>query len=578
MLRSYRYLWERVSTFLIWARESQKNLKLAEQSRLDMTFLAQVRNFFSRLGRPALILRPAMSHRPPLSADYNDMLKEIHSDIAQLLTAGDNLVRQLQDDFDFHSQAYRQLADRVNVLGQDLENLVLKAKSHSSLNAIQENFRNPGSFSSSSVTRAYVDGQVTLAQETLDNVSPISSVRINVGDILPDTYILGRASNGFPGNTHEMAGNTLVGYHNAHIDYTAVNDGNPDTWFEYELVNVEMQYKSQYGFSYVVEGDKKIRWDRDPEDGVLKLCLEFRLPEVRPINQITVLSYIPPKGRPPQLISVKISADGVEAPVTVPARFQCEASEKINVIFASRPAKLVQVYFAQPFAYETDVGHIYYEFIGDNNYQLTKENIVGRRVDGPEPSISILGASLDDDIYPFLQQGENKSMSDVLNDLLAKVGDPRIEQGVERLPGRRYCIGLRDISLYSIRYAQTSEIISPPYHFDSPIGRLMLDAEEFIPSEFGDGQWLTYYFNVGGGEWFPISPLNRNGDIWHFSVDPFQAQDIMVKDRMVVTKRPVDSLRIKIGLKRPAEHPYLTPIVYNYRVLTLPEGVAFHGA
>ncbi len=577
MLKGYRYLWERVSTFLLWARETQKNLKVQDQSSLDMTFLAQVRSFFTRLGRPALQFRPAGSHRAPLSADYNNMLKEIHSDITQLLTAADNLVRQLLDDFDFHNQVYQQLANRVNVLSQDLENAVLKAKSHTSLNAIQENFRNTEAFAGSAVTKAFVDGQVTLAHESIDNIATKSAVRINVGEILPDTYILGHASNGFPGNTHEMAGATLVGYHNAHTDYTTVKDGNPDTWFEYELVNVAMQYKSQFGFNYVVEGDKKVRWDRDPDDGILRLCLEYRLPEPRPINQITVLSYIPPKGRPPVLTQVKISADGVEAPVTVPARFQREAMEKVNVIFAVRPASLVQLYFEQPFAYETEIGHIYYEYNGDSDYQL-QERMVGRRVDGPEPPVSILGADLEENIYPFLDEADNLAMSDVLDELLARSTDPRVEQSLERLPGKRYCIGLRDIGLYSVHYAVSSEVISPAYNFDVPVGRLMLDAEEFVPQEFGAGDWLTYYFNVGGGEWFPINPLNRSGDVWHFIVDPFQSQDVTVKDQTVLTKKPVTALKIKIGLKRPADQPYLSPIVYNYRILTLPEGVAFHGA
>src|SRR5690606_4263566 len=112
-----------------------------------------------------------------------------------------------------------------------------------------------------------------------------AEITIVPGNQKHDDFMLGSDSNGFPGNNWEVSmvsddlltgtfGYEFIGESDNHGNYGAMIDGNPNTWFEYERVNLRDHEKRKItknlGWEYVVSGNKRIQFAEDPEDGVLK--------------------------------------------------------------------------------------------------------------------------------------------------------------------------------------------------------------------------------------------------------------------------------------------------------------------
>ncbi len=82
----------------------------------------------------------------------------------------------------------------------------------------------------------------------------------------------------------------------------------------------------------------------------------------------------------------------------------------------------------------------------------------------------------------------------------------------------RYAIGIRDIAISNVEYAQSSEILTVPFLSPVPIGSIILRTEELIPEEFGvifpadirTKPWITYEISFNGGrEFHPIAPVGN---------------------------------------------------------------------
>lgn len=156
----------------------------------------------------------------------------------------------------------------------------------------------------------------------------------------------------------------------------------------------------------------------------------------------------------------------------------------------------------------------------------------------------------------------------------------------------RFAIGIRDINLYSYKFAASSEIASKPYMSPAPIAKLALQVEEQIPKIFySDGtgtenDWIKYYVSLDNGtSWIRISPTHHKTTM---SEDGKNAvpeilninSDIPAAERTnplayVDTGEPVYSVRFKAVLLRPtniADAESYTPVLSQYSLQIYPAG------
>lgn len=155
----------------------------------------------------------------------------------------------------------------------------------------------------------------------------------------------------------------------------------------------------------------------------------------------------------------------------------------------------------------------------------------------------------------------------------------------------RFAIGIRDIGLYSYKFAESSEIVSLPYNSPKPISKLVVRVDEFIPKIFyadspgTENDWIKYYISVDDAvTWHRISPLNHNSIAVEGGYTVPQVininSDISAEERLnplayIDTPQPVYAVRFKAVLSRPAniaDSDAYTPILNEYALQIYPFG------
>jgi hypothetical protein len=176
----------------------------------------------------------------------------------------------------------------------------------------------------------------------------------------------------------------------------------------------------------------------------------------------------------------------------------------------------------------------------------------------------------------------------------------------------RYAIGIRNMEVDVMEYAEYSQLLSKNFVSPAPIGSIVLRTEEIIPTAFRDAEstaaqaqetvfkfmrpWITYQISVdGGNEWHPISPVN--GRRWFLRSDEgkqsFQVpmfilinSGIPAERRNIypwgplgyidtVTGEPPRNVMLKVLLQRPSDElgsffTGLTPRLDSYEILVNP--------
>ncbi|MGV7000380.1 hypothetical protein ACWA2C_16965 [Priestia megaterium] len=557
--------------------------------------------FFTSMGKPNLIPRYAPEEGPPWSEDYNDMMTEIRKDLELLFQELDILGRSLYTDFnhnmvqhDILSKQYETVLDKM----RDLE-LYAGVSTDKGVEFGRDDFLNKNKIDYSRIAGTpleIVDGAVTLPQVSRENVALDAQVSIVVGNRKANKFILGTESNGFPGNNTEIHSvtddvltsrnyvPTFLGEENNHSDYSAVLDGTPNTWFEYEKVNVREQDRvrvaKNLGWDYQVHESQVIDWAEDPEGGILKLHMQIILPEERIINQINCNMYTPPNyGAKAAIVKNILVSDGKGVPVSVlPAN---KKDDDYSFHFHPTKAKVVDVLFEQPHKYITDLGHIYYEkkmqVQDSSEYAMdmaTKRYKYAPRVQGPLVSLEDLGievkvseSNVEANYLPrSTAQVEARSIGEIINRLTDGVDAETVDVGVEKFEGFRWCIGVRDIEIFSSEYATEGELVTTPFYFEKPMDKISLDVSENIPTAFTTNEslkyeWLSYFVSVDdGATWYPITPIKQQvisddqpPKIYTVRTVESSDQILDTKAAYIESEYPVYSLRMKIVARRPED-------------------------
>ncbi len=158
----------------------------------------------------------------------------------------------------------------------------------------------------------------------------------------------------------------------------------------------------------------------------------------------------------------------------------------------------------------------------------------------------------------------------------------------------RFAIGIRDINIYSYKFAETSEIVSQPYMSPKPIAKVALAVDEQIPTLFyttpdlanTENEWIKYYISVNNGiSWNRISPIHHKMTISEDGANNVPEiininSDIDIEERdnplaYIDAGEPIYSVRFKAFLSRPNtinDAESYTPVLSKYSLQIYPTG------
>lgn len=156
----------------------------------------------------------------------------------------------------------------------------------------------------------------------------------------------------------------------------------------------------------------------------------------------------------------------------------------------------------------------------------------------------------------------------------------------------RFAISVRDINLYSYKFAEVSEMVSIPYFSPKAISKISLTVDEQVPKIFysnmpgTENDWIKYYISVDdGASWRRISPIHHrdtpSGDGVNNVPEIININsDIREEDRTnplayVDTDESIYQIRFKAVLSRPPQIPdaeSYTPVLSKYALQIYPMG------
>lgn len=346
-------------------------------------------------------------------------------------------------------------------------------------------------------------------------------------------------------------------------DLTYLQDGEPDTWIEYEAYHIPQSTRTGDFFYKRLNDDLEDEddteqlhnWAEGPEGGILRLDLEFDLGAAKNLNSITLTPYgLENDSNFPILIrKVQTSPNNTDwtnvnpTDVWLTTNINLESARTASDLVANtamwsfevRSVRYVRVSIEQNQPLPTYIGQVYWtdqetgQVIGD---------------EAPVPPIDDTGKYLD-------QESVN-----------------RMVQNRRYYRGLRWAIGIRDIELNQIKYQYHSTFVTRPMRVPGRISRVALESVELeIPEGYPvDQRWVYFYISPDDGEnWYPIAQMQdaEEGIPQQISFnDPLHPS---LRETYVVnydTEKPVNQLRMKVEMWRPDEMASTTPVLKSYKL------------
>ena len=381
-------------------------------------------------------------------------------------------------------------------------------------------------------------------------------------------------------------------------------DGSPVTWFEYEKNLVEepdrvkaLNFGFKYKFSdsninkqesnsvdFGLSKNELLDWADGPSGGSLKLELEFDLKSIKNINKIdyTPFDLEGNKNHPTLIRRVEISTDKNSWETIYPLNVIVTSSVNLpsidvggdisirNATWAldNKGVRYIRFSIEQSKPIDAKIGHVYYktrlrtlrEIEPNSDPPKVIEKIIGgERVEGPIPTTSNPTKYYD----PSFSIVEDTSGANNIYSSLVK--------NVEIFKGKRWAIGIRDISIGQSEYSSFSEIITKPFKINGVIDRVSLEASSYIPPSFpSDVLWIKYFVSPDDGlSWQQISRIQD----FYIGVPEIIAYNDKIPSEFreanvgyYNTRNPVGSIRLKVQISRPSDKAYLTPALYWYKL------------
>lgn len=402
---------------------------------------------------------------------------------------------------------------------------------------------------------------------------------------------------------------------NYNFDYTLANDNEITSHFK-KLAAINEQQTSSL-----------INWADGLTDGILKFYFEIDLGSNQAVNVVNILPYGLENNvnNPIHILKVTTSLNGTDWKPLNPENVWISNSvdKKISNINAENIRigsatwvtdgsiiRFIRFEIEQPKPIDCDVGHIYYvnktgPAANTPNYMVTTPvalpgsldydnplaydnnqiygglaEIVTPTLDGGYSSYALIDTVGPMQIQPTLQltdaeyrrkgpvaPAENpqfylKARNAVTNDLIQKI---------ESIPGKRWAIGIRDISVKTNVYEDKGVIVSKKFNIPGIVDRVALEADIIIPNGYEvDTHWIKFYVSPDdGSNWFEISRIQDDfagiPEIIAFN-DPTPVDLREPGVGYYNVKGTVDSLRFKAEITRPSAFPTSTPVLKSYKL------------
>ena len=628
-----------------------------ERHELLESLVQSLKDFFLNLGKPRMKIRKV--YGPPQSKPFNDTMNEIEDDINILFAESETTQKSLYSDFNYSQierskiqygissaleniKNFELYASNQGVLGQSGSDIIIGHDSFTTMEHIDESYK-----STSLADINTEDGIITLKLNgKLDQLHG-SEIKPIIGQPFTKELgplaenLVGDQSNGFPGNLHEVtpksfdnegAGNEdlfeFVSQHDGHVEYLSIADNNPDTWFEYEAVNIPDSTKRKYlnyGFDFQV-GEEKINWAFNPmPDNTLRLNLRFTLPEPRLINWITFNPMIPPNsGAMPAIIdSITISKDHSEPSIKLNTSVKEDSSGMQVFTFDSIVAQTIDVKFKQETSFDINLGHYVYTrtiVTEERTKRLFRKdkieiNTDKQIIEGPGIPLEVTGIvvnqknSLGNEIGGVLMNvgsigyaaatiasttlgiaaataalpitlgvvAIGAALSSIFGSKETTILKDEISRSLQSSKGTRWCIGIQRMQVLSKTYDIKSDFVSKPWKSSSPIQRISLEVTDMIPNIFKESkeknEWIKYFISIDSGiNWHQINPQNKTpNDIPQaYVINSSQLlEDRNEKIGYLNSETDINNVLVRAELKRPKDieqSETYTPIILDYSI------------
>lgn len=400
------------------------------------------------------------------------------------------------------------------------------------------------------------------------------------------------SSNGISGNNFELEdpagagilsvdGSANLIFKNESDNYSnlaSLIDNEPITRFEYEIYSLSDEYRGESsitkdkGFKIKKRDETEVDWASGPLQvngerlNYLKLLLDFDLGSVQKASIATLTPHkvSEQSTHPIRVSKVMVSQDGSDW--TTVSKNAVWIGNDINLTGTSASDEIVigrafwsfQEQLVRYLRFEIDqikplddvaIGHIYFEKVEETN---TDGGVISAgRVDGPVPSV----LKIDDYVQPGIVSGLVKKR--------------------ESLIGKRWAIGIKDVALAAAEFNETATMVSRSFKIDGIIDKVAIEADYDIPSGFNqaEGNWVEFYVSPNdGADWFQISNIQDDfygiPEIVSFN-NPIPKEFREPNVAYYNVKGTVNSVIVKIVLKRPADLINSTPVVKSYKLKVL---------
>lgn len=546
----------------------------------------------SCIGKPLFQAQKVVYGELPFLEDYYSNNKEMETDLGILFSELNTIATYLVDYFNYsQSEKDRILAivRGINGVVSDLQMLTEETTPNTVyLKESFTNYDNVDTVLTPVENRSMIhtqEGVLTLRRTNALNRSIGSKVRTITGNGIAGTYYLSRKVK----SDSEFENYEYVSSQIKNDDPKALIDGNPDSVFEFEMVNIPESYKKQV-FYYDVE------WAKGKEhDDLLRVKIVVQLPKSETINWINLNPYHAAGSTGTvNVYSIRTSNDGIEyrglfqndqfvlnqeinkTPQSYRAEDLFDGSENFAKTkfsgqgvwsFPSREAKYIEFVLEQPNSYKELLGQ-------EAFYRRKKDSTSFTRIRKQEVPSNII---------------DEKYGIHTVN------SDYEIKKVLEAIEGWRYAIGVRDIDIMSFEFAETSEYISKPFLLEDGIKKVLLYANEKVPPMYKEkvsesNDWVQYFVSFDDIDWHRISPQHQQpvNDKFPAKILSINDNESDIENAFALHKQNLQlkelpkQVRLKIIMKRPEkttedEIPLLhtTPLVEDFalKILTEQKGV-----
>jgi hypothetical protein len=560
----------KVNALLAEIQYDYQNGNIRTETEYYYRIKTMLSEFYKSLTKPTFKFRPAVS--TPMSDEYNAMITESYNDMEYIIKDCEALEQFVSQSFSDAELSRNMMTNRLAYIEKQVSSIIESTATNQPIGMVVFTEL----FSDTTQTGNLLDKNACTVNTSDGILALRTSVRqtIDIADIEIDPEF----SNGFPGNTHTV--DTLNselhfnGQDGLHINIRAAIDNNRDTWFEYEVFNIDDKVRQEcnsLGFDY----DEGVSWVTNDQFLRLKVILTLKSPET--CSWITLTPYLSDvKGIKNCYIE---SCNVITTSNNVYKVAENVSFDDIMTYpFPPHAVQRVELVLVQNSKYLTKVGHFYYTMANTSSlsiFQDYDDTDKYARIDGKKPSVGVLGCKYDPTTqwiqYP--KKRDEIPDDDYIKSVLFSLPESTIEKKAaqEMIDAYRYMIGIREIKLSGCLFMEYGEYVSKPFVTEEEITAISLDADEYIPGD--DLEILRYYVSLNGGiTWHQIYPTHRAyAGIYKYFVnnDSIENQISNGTDRRsqnLTIAGVANRIQVKIEMDRPKDMEYASPVVYGYKL------------